>query len=258
MRDIPQTYSAGDRYTGISDYPQHKMDPRVYEWRSQNVRTLFQRFPLAVLILEPPSEYEPIHWKWIHQDFKQDVLCSVYRDHRALWQYGFWQNGYKEPRAFDFHIKYNTEQDVLEKCRASGMTTAVIPLFGGWGFVQTEEGVFLCSPLDPAVLRIHNLTPAPMTVQLMIHGVSLGNGRLTVEAGRNPGAPSKTTAFSKAEQLDLNAGSFILSPGANDFTVSARQGEKPVLFIYSFDVLAAPETTKVPEARESGMAEKNL
>lgn len=247
MRDVPQTYTVGNRYTGISDYPQYKLDPRVYEWRSQNVRTLFQRFPLTVLILEPPSEYEPVHWKWIHQDFRQDVLCSVYDDHRSLWAYGFWQNGYKKPPPFDFHIKYNTEQDVVDRARVSGMPAVVIPQFGGWGFVQTEEGVLLATPLSPAGLRIYNFAAAPVSVKLMIHGVAMGSGRLTVEAyGDADLPPPKTIAFSKTEQLDLNAGSMMLKPGANDFRVSVKQSGNPVLFVYSFDVAAVPGTNGVP------------
>jgi len=231
MREVPGALPVLGRQPAFADYPNAGIPQQVMQWRSQNGRQFFLRFPLAVLIED--ADYRDPLWGWMFTDFAHNELIgndSIAR----LWQWGFSPHGLHHSAGLRFRVSFNEPKDIVERAKASG-APAVWPEGAGWQYVQTREGNLFAAIRGQADLRVVNSSSGAGTYFLEILAAAAAPGTVTVVA--QDGKRTRDLgmwAFEAGQQMTHRMGPFVLEPGESRITITQSPADRMALLGHAF------------------------
>ena len=212
--------------------------PEAYiknRWRD-TAMDFFTRFPDAAY-LEVAKSYWQVPgigpWMWPREYFARHVAITNEAGLKLRY-FGLANRGdfyAADTNRVIVEIYYNTPEDVANKARAAGRQA--IGLYGaGWSYTKTQDYRDWRVFEDAATLNLHNLTDAPLTVEVTIRAMAVsGSKKIRASNGAEHTFPGN-------QQQDWSIGRLTLAPGVTPLQLADAlwsMGKIP-LVVAGFDV----------------------
>lgn len=235
MREVPGIHPPRDVSHAFADYPTAGIPDEVYQWRANNARSIFVRFPEAVYITEP--DYDRPHlWNWGLSDFTvKDWVAND--DIDKFWKWGLSAHGFRVSEGPRFICCKNRPEDISRRLQQMGQPFAW-PTGPGWKYVQSQEGVVLLTPAkEGALLSMYVPEGGAGTYDLHLRGVTLASGNISgwlVQNGQWT-APSRLT-FEPSQNWMGQLGPFSLGTVPSALAVSRYPLDQLNVLVYEMSL----------------------
>lgn len=235
MRDVPGALPVPGRQAVYADHPNAGIPREEYARRSAAAKSVFQRFPEAVLLNDPVIDDFPELWTWPATEFTHREVLREDAVAR-LWAWGFSPHGVRQKEAPWFIGCHRTREEIVQARQASGAPSAW-PTGQGWLYRQTSGGETLVAPVKSgAPLAV--VVPRPGLYGLACRGIVQAPVRLSlwrVRGGSWEKLGEDVVGASQAWRSQW--GPWELQPGDQLAWTAFPEGE-PLLYVYDFELAA--------------------